>query len=466
MQIGDFGFKKLGSLATRKSLDIASSKLGVGFETLDRNMWNVEHAWPALNELGVKWARVQTGWARTEKEKGVYEFAWLDSIVDKLLERGVQPWLSISYGNPLYTPGGAPSGIGNPPVHTDAERLGWDAYVKALARHYKGRVRHFEIWNEPDAGFFGPKQDPVLYAALAKATANALRTVQPDAYIVCGAFGRAMHPGGLKFTETCLKNGMADNCDAISYHGYKTMPEQYMDQEFPAYLRLLKKYKPTLRYWQGETGCPSKVPPGNDQALCEMKTSEEVQRRWVLRRLLLELAGGADLVSCFTMGDFSHYEMSGTMSYSSHYGILRLEDGSPKPSYYALQCLATLLQNPLEMAEGRTSFRMQTGDNANTATREQAAAAMQVNLVRANVPVHAWWLREEVDKPADWKSVTLYYWVDESLRFDRPVMIDPCTQEVYELPVKMNYGMMEFANVPISNTPMLITDMSIIELKS
>ena len=46
--------------------------------------------------------RIQSGWERTEQEKGVYDFEWLDSIVDNLLERGLVPWINLVYGNGLY----------------------------------------------------------------------------------------------------------------------------------------------------------------------------------------------------------------------------------------------------------------------------------------------------------------------------------------------------------------------------
>jgi hypothetical protein len=63
----------LGKLKNRKSKDISSSRLGVGFECLDRNMWDTNQAWPVLDELGIKWARVQTGWAKTEKQAEIPE---------------------------------------------------------------------------------------------------------------------------------------------------------------------------------------------------------------------------------------------------------------------------------------------------------------------------------------------------------------------------------------------------------
>ena len=96
--------KRIGKLKTRKSVDIASSRIGIGFETLDRKMWDdTDEVYRLTGELGVKHARVQTGWCLCEQEVGVYDFAWLDRIVNKLLEQGVQPWFNVGYGNMLHT---------------------------------------------------------------------------------------------------------------------------------------------------------------------------------------------------------------------------------------------------------------------------------------------------------------------------------------------------------------------------
>jgi hypothetical protein len=77
-------------------------RLGVGMECLDRDLWDPFPAIPHLKELGIRRVRLQSGWARTEKTKGVYDFEWLDKVVDALEGIGVMPWMSLSYGNPLY----------------------------------------------------------------------------------------------------------------------------------------------------------------------------------------------------------------------------------------------------------------------------------------------------------------------------------------------------------------------------
>ncbi len=59
-----------------------------GCETLCRDYiyWDTykDHVVP----LGIKTIRLQGGWAKTEKVQGVYDFAWLDYVIDDALSKG------------------------------------------------------------------------------------------------------------------------------------------------------------------------------------------------------------------------------------------------------------------------------------------------------------------------------------------------------------------------------------------
>ena len=69
---------------------VRSEFLGLGFEKLDRDLFDPAKAYPFLAGTGVSWIRLQSGWQRTERAKGVYDFAWLDAIVDSLLDLGLR----------------------------------------------------------------------------------------------------------------------------------------------------------------------------------------------------------------------------------------------------------------------------------------------------------------------------------------------------------------------------------------
>ena len=94
--------KQIGWLDSRHSKEIASSPWSIGCETLDRDYAKFSVYKDYVGELGAKHARLQSGWAKTEKEKGKYDFAWLDYHVKGLTEQSVRPWICLCYGNPIY----------------------------------------------------------------------------------------------------------------------------------------------------------------------------------------------------------------------------------------------------------------------------------------------------------------------------------------------------------------------------
>jgi beta-glucosidase/6-phospho-beta-glucosidase/beta-galactosidase len=151
-----YRLNKIGAIQPKSAKDVKESRLGIGFEKLDRDAFDPEKAYDKIEGIGVKWVRIQSGWQKTEKEKGVYDFAWLDAIVDNILARNMKPWMCVCYGNKLY--GGQAEeyfgAVGCPPIHTEEQRTAWHNYCVALAKHYKGRVDHFEIWNEPDGSLW------------------------------------------------------------------------------------------------------------------------------------------------------------------------------------------------------------------------------------------------------------------------------------------------------------------------
>ena len=143
---------RMGNLIPRRTADIVSSPISVGFETLDRYHFDPKRTHPHLAELGAKWARVQTGWSRCERRKGVYEFGWLDEIIDDLLAIGVQPFFSLGFGNLLYTPDAPHESARGFVAYYYGEEAAqaWRHYVAAITAHFAGRVSHWEVWNEPN----------------------------------------------------------------------------------------------------------------------------------------------------------------------------------------------------------------------------------------------------------------------------------------------------------------------------
>ena len=200
----------LGTVAVKSAGEIKGSSWSIGCETLDRDFAAYGKYKKFVGPLGAKAMRVQAGWAKCEKHKGEYDFAWLDEVVDDAVAQGVAPWLETSYGNPLYEGGGG-KGLGDG-FPTSAEALAaWDKWVTALAARYKDRVGAWEIWNEPDLRKNAPVEQ---YVGLYTRTAEIIRAAQPKAKIY--ALGLAGAHGVCRGVSRCDEEGReggADRCD-------------------------------------------------------------------------------------------------------------------------------------------------------------------------------------------------------------------------------------------------------------
>ena len=90
-----------GQLETRPAKAIRSNMWSVGCETMDRDYADWDQYKNLLGDLGATRGRLFSGWAKTEQEKGKYDFTWLDPQVREMAAMGVKPWICISYGNPV-----------------------------------------------------------------------------------------------------------------------------------------------------------------------------------------------------------------------------------------------------------------------------------------------------------------------------------------------------------------------------
>ena len=185
-----FRLQNIGRISPCHARDVRTSKIGLGFEKLDRDVFDPANAYDPVAALGVKWIRIQSGWARTERKKGVFDFAWLDMIVDNLIARGLQPWMCLCYGNGLYDDAAAKvfGAVGCPPIKTEEQKAAWHRYVATVAARYSGRVAHFEVWNEPDGDWcWKHGANGREYGEFALATAAAVREGNPRAHTIMGS---------------------------------------------------------------------------------------------------------------------------------------------------------------------------------------------------------------------------------------------------------------------------------------
>jgi len=169
----------------------------------------------ATVEAGGKWLRMPMSWVVAEPAQDVFEWTRLDRVVDAARSRGLKVLGVLGSSPPWASASGSPTA---PP--DDPSDFG--AFAGAAARHFHGRVRNWEVWNEPnfDAFFTGSTAD---YAALLKQAHGAIKQVQPRSTVVLGGLaryllGRSERPA--TFLEEVYDAGGGPHFDVLGVHPY------------------------------------------------------------------------------------------------------------------------------------------------------------------------------------------------------------------------------------------------------
>lgn len=406
------------------------TRWSIGCETLDRDYATFEGYKHLLGPLGVGWARLQSGWAKCEQQRGVYDFAWLDEAVDGVIAQGVKPWLSLSYGNPVYSKNGKTL---NSSIWTDEATMeAWCNYVRATVRHYGSRVMMYEVWNEPDGN---KSNTPEIVAELLIRTAEIIRKENPKAKIL--AFGlcapkiKYMQP----VMEILKSRKKLHLIDCVSYHTYYPNPDNATAGVL-AFRDMIHGYSKDIDIFQGESGCPSILEFGH--AMKYLEWSEFKQVKWDLRRMANDFAMNVPS-SIFTLVDLQYPNMI------QSFGLVRMnllhQPMYKRPSYYGVQHLSSLLTDDLHAVE------LKCDCYCNREVRCVGIANKENEVIGAMLWFSDLVPTDQLDKES--VSMTLHNFDVASL-----VYVEPITGYVHDLRPVITRGAKDGGNVRISGLPM------------
>lgn len=459
--------RRIGSIRPRAAGEIGGSNWTIGCETLDRDFADFEEYKRFLAPLGVKTIRLQGGWAKCEKEKGKYDFAWLDRIIDYAVAQGLNVLLETDYGNPIYKGGGGWDIAGGFPTSEEA-LAAWDAWVDAISRHFSGRVRDWAMWNEPDIGStYGEVRGrrPSEIAPFNVRTAKIIRRNIPDARLA----GLSLAHSRPEFFEECLKL-MGEDVklfDWIIYHGYAEAPEEsYAAVE--QLKAILARYNPAAKLRQGENGCPSEM--GTYFALKFIPWSEYSQAKWDMRRMLGDLGHDVES-SVFTICDYNHKSRELNLK-----GLLRAnvncEVIAVKRAYYAVQNVASVFDDTLVRVadckagtkDGTVSFYSYRKPDGrflhvfwtHAETMQHPEGLRQLVGVGAQLPVY----RRPGDSFATRPAV---FSLPSPLK--DPVWADLLTGRIYAIPERnqiVHSAGVTLVDVPVYDSPCIVTERSVL----
>lgn len=460
-------YQYLGTLKPKSTNQITSSNWLLGCETLDRDYANYDAYKEYLVPLGIKKIRLQGGWDKTEKLKGVYDWVWMDYIINDAVSKGLSPWFQLSYGNHLYQGGGGANlGAGMP--HSDEALKAWDKWVTAVVNRYKDKIFDWEIWNEPN---FGDNTDntPKVTANLNIRTIDIIKKTQPKAKVSGLAIGHIDLAYADEFFKILHDKRKLELFDNMTYHDYVYNPDSnYGKVEL---LRLiLEKYSKKVKLRQGENGAPSEPRLGG--ALADHDWTELSQAKWNSRRMLGDL--GHDIESsvftiieiAYTAGPIKKLNVKGLIKSDSTKKALR-----PKIAYYAVQNITSIFDNSLVRIKSmHPSFNMsdipKNGNVLYSTGSDRSFAVYGYENKISKKQLFTIWVDDNL--PTNTTETKNIDFTVLNGNIEVPVYVDIITGKVYEIP-KANWtktgDKYVFKNIPVYDAPVLIADKSLVTFK-
>ena len=477
----------IGYLTPRDSSTIANSPWGVQTGQNDQTDLFVK-----AGELGVKWTRFLAAWPSIESNKGIYDFSLLDKAVDAALANGVTPFICLSNGNKLYS-GAIPRpdpewrliyGIKPaPPILDPLALAAWLRYVDATVAHTKARVKHWEIWNEPNHyAYWGAPPDATKYGKLVRVTSERIRTVQPDAVIIAGALA-GLEP---KFVVGFLAEDTAKSINVVSFHNYAALPEARMYLAEDTW-NALKAHNPKLELWQGECGYPSASSTKDFRGVSPW--GEIVQAKWLLRQAFVDTyfmrCSLSNYFKLSDAGDRSDKQkrpklkpIDAILGYPSESSgrrvrgngvnekcLLANPDLTPKPAFYAYKNLTALIDGrytPVEFSSKPVITVMSQGQFFGVGVYDDAYPSIPLVAAyhsKQGHPLLAYWVpwqpQEYTPKPARINLRVI------GSKFNSPVLVNLLDGSVQSITtMHVENGVTVFNDLPLLDFPLVIAERS------
>lgn len=276
-----------------------------------------------MKDAGLYWDRDGFEYGDVHPEPGVWKWEFMDKCVALAKEEG------ISLIGLL---------LGGPQPDTAERRKAYGEYVYQVVNRYKGTVKIWEIWNEPNIPSFWDKPDVKLYTLLVKEAYAQAKKADPTCTVIVGSTSGP----GTDWFNGIHDNGGWDYCDGISIHPY-AMAGNPIEQGLDKTLRDLKKQFATFGkpkpIWTTEVGWMGKSGP-----------EEETQATRIVQTYVIHVANGIQNMAYFCMDDYDGWgfvkrdkPLETKLAYGA-IGLMTKALGSPGP--------AAPLEGYLKMPEG------------------------------------------------------------------------------------------------------------------
>ncbi len=187
-----------------------------------------------MYDLGIRWLRINFHWNSHEPEKG--KFDWdggcpMGTFTDLAYKHNMHVMAELANTARWASSKPRDERVGAIDTGTFWESVApkdfadWENYCRKAAERFKGKVKYYEIWNEPGAprnykdfnGFWRDSSENFI--KILKHANKGIKSVDPDAKVVAAGF-RAVDMGAHfdNFVERVLP-GVINDIDVVSFHG-------------------------------------------------------------------------------------------------------------------------------------------------------------------------------------------------------------------------------------------------------
>ena len=174
----------------------------------------------AVAKTSGSWLRVPIEWNAIEKQRGQFDWGYLDNVIDNAIARHLTVLGLIGYTPQWARPQGSDGMFHTAPPANPAD---FAAFCTAVVQRYGDRVANWEIWNEPNLNlFFGFVDNKApRYTAVLQAAYGAIKAAQPHGTVLAAGLSRlegADSPPG--FLQQMYDAGAGGYFDAAAAHPY------------------------------------------------------------------------------------------------------------------------------------------------------------------------------------------------------------------------------------------------------
>ncbi len=364
IEVLDQDGKNLALVSRGAGVQVSSTHTGYG---MDR--YTQDNLWPTQYDLGFKWVRVGYDmswlqWQYVEREKGKLKVdERTEAAITEAVKNGMTVIMALDKGNWLYT---------TPPRLLDRTRdlmetyssqpsrpRGWQDvisedpavfegylnYVRFMVRHFKDRVRIFEIWNEWNPYTY---EEGKRYAKLFRAAIKVIREEYPQAKIMPASPGWMIEDNHA-FLRALGEEGLLSQVDLIGFHPfYNTSPVQpavlSFPEDFPRFKKMMEGYGFKGNYMATEWDYFCAYPVSDIEDYWNIPAYSELAKAVYSARLSIMFANLG--ITNFWNETFQTMQtMRGLSLFRNQFSNEVVCPTQPEVVYYVLRTLSTALED-------------------------------------------------------------------------------------------------------------------------